>query len=112
MKPLVESASPPPLEARPPATSPAPDLPAEERIAAAAYFAEMLSTLAELGRGHGFGALGYMLDIARLEAESLARNRAPRPARPARQGAPGTAGPGPGAARRVAPGPGPGSGPR
>jgi hypothetical protein len=47
----------------------------EDRIAAAAYIAEMATVLAERARGHGFDALGHTLDISRLEAESVARIR-------------------------------------
>jgi hypothetical protein len=62
-------------------TSPArtaPQLHSDDRIAAAAYIAEMAATLAELARGHGFRVLGQTLDISRLEAEQLAQRRASR----------------------------------
>lgn len=36
---------------------------------AAAYLAEM--TLAQLARRHGFNALAFILDMARLEADTL-----------------------------------------
>ena len=46
--------------------------PTEPR-AVASYIAEMSSDLARLARGHGLTPLGYLLDMARLEAENLAR---------------------------------------
>jgi hypothetical protein len=39
--------------------------------AAAAYIAEMSSNLAQIARRHGLNALGFILDMARLEAETL-----------------------------------------
>lgn len=38
---------------------------------AAAYLAEMTSDLAKLARRHGFNALAFILDTARLEADTL-----------------------------------------
>ena len=38
---------------------------------AAAYLAEMTSDLAQLARRHGFNALAFILDMARLEADTL-----------------------------------------
>jgi hypothetical protein len=89
MKPNAESAkahtqySPPqsteagPLQPKSPAHA-TPELHSGDRIAAAAYIAEMVATLAELARGHGFRVLGQTLDISRLEAEQLARRRETR----------------------------------
>ena len=45
-----------------------------ERKAAAAYVAELSGDLATLARRHGFDALGYILDMARLEAENATRH--------------------------------------
>jgi hypothetical protein len=41
-----------------------------ERAAAACYVAELSAELANLARQHGLDALGYILDMARLEAEN------------------------------------------
>jgi hypothetical protein len=46
---------------------------AEQRAATAAYIATMTGDLAELARRHGLDALGYLLDMARLEAETQPR---------------------------------------
>jgi hypothetical protein len=54
-------------------------IPQSERAAAAAYIADFAVTLAALARGHGFDALGYLLDLARLEAQGLAHKSEPRP---------------------------------
>ncbi len=40
---------------------------------AAAYVAEMTADLALIARRHGLDALGYILDMARLEAENVSR---------------------------------------
>jgi hypothetical protein len=45
--------------------------PAEE---AAVYIAAMTEDLAALARRHGLGPLGYLLDMARLEAEGAANS--------------------------------------
>jgi hypothetical protein len=47
-----------------------------EREAAAAYVAELSGELAMLARRHGFAALGYILEMARLEAENARRHGA------------------------------------
>lgn len=47
---------------------------AEERAAAAAYVAALSADLATLARRHGLVALGYILDMARLEAENTTRH--------------------------------------
>ena len=47
----------------------------QDREQVAAYVAELTSELALIARRHGFDALAYLLDMARLEAESAA----PRP---------------------------------
>jgi hypothetical protein len=44
-----------------------------DRVAAANYVAELSAELAELARQHGLDALGYILDMARLEAENNTR---------------------------------------
>jgi hypothetical protein len=42
-----------------------------DRAAAAEYVAELSAELANLARHHGLDALGYILDMARLEAENV-----------------------------------------
>jgi hypothetical protein len=42
-----------------------------ERAETAAYITELASTMASLARTQKFDALAYLLDLARLEAESL-----------------------------------------
>jgi hypothetical protein len=44
-----------------------------ERTAAAEYIAAMSGDLADLARRHGLDTLGYLLDMARLEADSRPR---------------------------------------
>ena len=46
----------------------------EERVAAASYVAALSTELANLARQHGLDALGYILDMARLEAENATRH--------------------------------------
>jgi hypothetical protein len=46
----------------------------EDPVAAAAYVAELSADLATIARRHGFVALGYILDMARLEAENATRH--------------------------------------
>ncbi|MGD9921196.1 MAG: hypothetical protein AB7V13_07080 [Pseudorhodoplanes sp.] len=46
-------------------------LAANERTAAVAYIADMTGGLALIARRHGLHTLGYLLDMARLEAENL-----------------------------------------
>jgi hypothetical protein len=43
-----------------------------DRAAAAAYISELCTDLASIARGNGFETLGYLLDMARLEANSSA----------------------------------------
>jgi hypothetical protein len=38
---------------------------------AAAYIAELSANLSKMARNHGHNALGYILDMARLEAQSI-----------------------------------------
>ena len=45
-----------------------------DRAAAANYVAELSAELAALARQHGLDALGYILDMARLEAENNTRH--------------------------------------
>jgi len=54
-----------------------------EREQAAAYVAELSGNLALLARQHGLDALGFILDMARLEAEGAMRPAIP-PAESAR----------------------------
>ncbi|MFZ1884535.1 MAG: hypothetical protein WAU53_13270 [Rhodoplanes sp.] len=52
----------------------------KDRIAAgeaAAYIAEISSDLAQIARQHGFDALGFILDMARLEADALSERDGP-----------------------------------
>jgi hypothetical protein len=44
----------------------------EGRAAAASYIADLTSNLAEIARTHGLETLSYVLEMARLEAESTA----------------------------------------
>ncbi len=44
-----------------------------DREAAAAYVAELSRDLAFIARDHGLDALGYLLEMARLEAENAMR---------------------------------------
>ena len=46
-----------------------------DRAAAANYLAALSADLAVLARRHGLDTLGYILDMARLEAENVARPR-------------------------------------
>lgn len=41
---------------------------------AAAYVAELTANLAVVAKRHGLDALGYLLDMARLEAENATRH--------------------------------------
>jgi hypothetical protein len=43
----------------------------EDRTAAAAYIADLTGGLALIARRHGLDTLGYLLDLAKLEAESV-----------------------------------------
>jgi len=45
-----------------------------DRAAAANYVPELSAELAALARQHGLDALGYILDMARLEAENSTRH--------------------------------------
>ncbi len=46
---------------------------AANATAAADLIGTMATELAQLARRHGFDALGYLLDMARLEADNLTR---------------------------------------
>jgi hypothetical protein len=46
---------------------------AGDRAAAATYVAELSGELATIARRHGLDALGYILDMARIEAENSIR---------------------------------------
>jgi hypothetical protein len=46
----------------------------DDRVAAAAYVAELSADLATIARRHGLVALGYILDMAKLEAENATRH--------------------------------------
>jgi hypothetical protein len=45
-----------------------------DRAQAAAYVAELSADLASLARRHGLDTLGYILDMAHLEAENVTRH--------------------------------------
>ena len=45
----------------------------QSRADAADYVAELTSELAKVARRHRLDTLGYLLDMARMEAESVAR---------------------------------------
>jgi hypothetical protein len=44
-----------------------------ERAGAADYIAAMTADLAAIARSHGLDTLGYVLDMARLEAQNVSR---------------------------------------
>ncbi len=46
----------------------------EDPAEAASYIANLSADLAAIARRHGFDALGYILDMARLEAENATRH--------------------------------------
>jgi hypothetical protein len=50
-----------------------------DQLAAADFVATFTNELAELARRHGLDTLGYILEMARLEAESLARGQRSQP---------------------------------
>ena len=45
-----------------------------DRAAAAAYVAELSRDLASIARHHGLDTLGYILEMAQLEAENATRH--------------------------------------
>jgi len=47
---------------------------ARYRIEAAAYIAELTADLAAMARRHGLDSLGYILEMAKLEAENATRH--------------------------------------
>ncbi len=47
----------------------------DERIATARYLADMAAQCARLARAQGFDALGYVFDMASLEARNAAGER-------------------------------------
>jgi hypothetical protein len=46
----------------------------DDRNEAAEYIASMSADLASMARQHGLNTLGYLLDMAKLEAETATRN--------------------------------------
>ncbi len=46
----------------------------DAQLAAAAYVAALVTELALIARSHRLDSLGYILDVARLEAESVLRS--------------------------------------
>jgi hypothetical protein len=46
----------------------------DDRTAAASYVATLTADLAAIAKNHGLDTLGYILEMARLEAENIARN--------------------------------------
>jgi len=47
--------------------------PAESPSEAADYIASLTAELARIARSHGLESLGYILDMARLEADQISR---------------------------------------
>lgn len=45
--------------------------PDRDRAEAAAYICDLTGALAQLARRNGFNTLGYLLDMAKLEAENI-----------------------------------------
>jgi hypothetical protein len=45
----------------------------EDQVAAASYLASMAATMATMARAHGFDTLGFLFEMARLEAENARR---------------------------------------
>jgi hypothetical protein len=58
-----------------PPDSDAPDNGSHDRTAIAAYIADLSTDLALIARSHGLETLGYILEMARLEAETMAHRR-------------------------------------
>jgi hypothetical protein len=50
---------------------------AESARTSALYIASMTEELGQLAKRHGLDALGYILDMARLEAEQIAKTSSP-----------------------------------
>ena len=50
----------------------------DDRAEAACYIATLTADLALIAKRHGLDTLGYILDMARLEAENLTRGSNPR----------------------------------
>ena len=48
---------------------------ADDPVAIASYIAELTADLAVMARSHGLESLGHLLEMARLEAETLASKR-------------------------------------
>jgi hypothetical protein len=48
--------------------------PSDNREEAAAYLAQLSRDMAQVARRHGFDALGYILEMAHLEAENAVRH--------------------------------------
>ena len=57
--------------------SKAASVPGSDPMAAARYVAEMTAELADLARLHRLDVLGYILEMARLEAENICRHSPP-----------------------------------
>ncbi len=58
-------------------SSAAPEQPGDQ-AAAAAYVAELAGNLASIARQQGLDALGYILEMAKLEAESVRLHSPPK----------------------------------
>jgi hypothetical protein len=56
-----------------------PAAPRTDPTAAANYIAKLSGDLADLARLHGFETLGYILEMARLEAANICQHSPPRP---------------------------------
>ena len=50
----------------------------DDRTAAASYVATLTADLALIAKSHGLDTLGYLLDMAHLEAENAARTSSGR----------------------------------
>ena len=50
----------------------------DDRTAAANYVATLTADLASIAKSHGLDTLGYLLDMAHLEAENAARTSSGR----------------------------------
>jgi hypothetical protein len=66
MQPYHSNAGAEPMPPRAPTSS-------DDRNEAAAYIATLSGEMASIARRHGLNTLGYLLDMAKLEAETAAR---------------------------------------
>ena len=52
-------------------------IPAEDRFAAASHSADVAEGLAILARRHGLTTLGFLLDMAKMEADNVKNSPSP-----------------------------------